>query len=121
LLSSKWFRGGGRELLAEVGLAEGAEANAGRAQAVQPAAEAHFVAHATDDEERVFVIGGEESPCGFQTSVTGLHHLLRVGQVPADEDVDVGSLVNLVERHEEPPFARTTDCVRWDLNPHDSF
>jgi hypothetical protein len=104
LLSPKWLRGGGGELIAEVGLEERAEADAGRAQAVEPTAEAHFVAHATDDEERVLVIGREESPCGFQTGVTGLHHLLRVGQVAADEDVDVRSLINLVERHEEPPF-----------------
>jgi hypothetical protein len=104
LFSPKRLRGGGGELIAEVGLEERAEADAGRAQAVEPPAEAHFVADATDDEERVLVIGREESPCGFQAGVAGLHHLLRVGQVAADEDVDVGSVVNLVERHEEPPF-----------------
>ncbi len=104
MLAPKRFRGGGGELIAEVGLEERAEADAGRAQAVEPVAQAHFIAHATDDEARMFVIGREESPGGFQTGVAGLHHLLRVCQVAADEDVDVGSLINLVERHEEPPF-----------------
>ena len=104
LVASKWLRGGGGELIAEVGLEERAEANAGRTQAVEPTAQAHFIAHATDDEERMFAIGREKSPCGFQTGVAGLHHLLRVRQVAANEDVDVGSLINLVERHEEPPF-----------------
>ena len=104
----KWLRGGGGELVAKVGLEERAEADTGRAQAVEPPAEAHVIAHATDDEERVLVIGREKGPCGFQAGVTGLHHLLRVGQVAANEDVDVGSLVNLVERHDEPPFARST-------------
>jgi hypothetical protein len=104
LLSSKRFRGGGGELIAEVGLEERAEADTGRAQAVEPPAEAHVIAHATDDEERVLVIGREKGPRGFQAGVTGLHHLLRVSQVASDQDVDVGSLVNLVERHEKPPF-----------------
>ena len=118
LLSPKRFRGGGGELIAEVGLEERAEADAGRAQAVKPPAEAHFIAHATDDEERVLVIGREESPRGLQAGMTGLHHLLRVGQVASDQDVDVGSLVNLVERHEKPPFWEIGHCVRRDSNPH---
>ena len=107
--ASERFRGGGGELVAEVGLGERAEADAGRAQAVEPAAEAHFIAHATDDEGRGFVIDWEESPAGFEAGVTGLHHLLRVGQVAPDQDVDVGPLVNLVERHEEPPFGEDPD------------
>ena len=104
LLSPKRLRGGGGELIAEVGLEERAEADAGRAQAVEAPAEAHVIAHATDDEERVLVIGREKGPCGFQAGVTGLHHLVRRRQVPADEDVDVRPSVALVERHGTPPL-----------------
>ena len=115
--SPNGLRGGGGELIAEIGLEERAEADAGRAQAVEAAAEAHFIAHATDDEARVFVIGREESPGGFQTGVAGLHHLLRVRQVAADEDVDVESLSNLVERHEEPPFVGNAALRPAGLEP----
>ena len=92
-------------MVAEVGLGERAEADAGRAQAVEPAAEALLIAHATDDEERVFVIRREKGPCDFQAGMAGLHHLLRVAQIATDEDVDVRSLVNLVERHKNLPSA----------------
>lgn len=107
----KWLRGGCGELVAEVGLEERAEADAGRAQAVEAPAEARFIAHATDDEGRVFVVGREECPGGFQAGVTGLHHLLRVAQVAPHEDVDVRFVGNLVERHEKPPFCGDSDTA----------
>jgi hypothetical protein len=104
LLSPDGFRGEGSQPAIEIRLGERPEADTGAAQPVETPAEAHFVPDATDYEEGVFVIGREECPCGFQTGVTGLHHLLRVGQVAADEDVDVRPLINLPELHDDPPF-----------------
>ena len=97
------LRGGGGQLSAAVGLVEGAKAHSGPAKGVQAAAQTGFVADATDDEVGVFLPGREESPGGFQRGVTGLHHLLRAGQVAADEDVDVRPVLYLVERHGGPP------------------
>ncbi len=52
LLSPNGFRGGGGELIAQIGLEERTKAHPGRAQSVEPLAKAHFVAHAADNEER---------------------------------------------------------------------
>ena len=106
LLSPKRFRGGGGELIAEVGLGERPEADPGRAQAVEAPAQAHFVPDATDDDGGMLLFGREERPRGFQRGVTGLDHLLRVAQVAADEDVDVRPFSNLREPHEKPPFGK---------------
>ena len=108
LLSSKRLRGCRGESIAKIGLEERAEADAGRAQAIEPAAQAQFIAHATDDEGRMFVIGREKSSGGFQTGMAGLHHLLRMAQVAADQDVDMRSLSYLVEHDKVPPFCRKT-------------
>ena len=104
--SADGLRGGGGQLPAEVGLVEGAEAHPGTAKAVEAGAQTDFVADCADDEVGVFLLGREESPGGFQTGVTGLHHLLRVGQVAADEDVDVRPVLYLVERHGKPPLVK---------------
>jgi hypothetical protein len=104
LTASNGFGGECGELIAEVGLREDAEVNPGATQAVQTLTETAFVADATDDEERVLGIGREESPGGFQTGVTGLHHLLRVGQIAADDDVNVRPFRYLQETHGKPPF-----------------
>ena len=102
--SADGLRGGGGQLPAEVGLVEGAEADAGPAKAVEGLAQAGFVGDGTEHEEGVIVVGREESPGGFQGGVTGLHHLLRVGQVAADEDVDVRPVFYLAELHDRPPL-----------------
>jgi hypothetical protein len=43
--------------------------------------------------------------------MTGLDHLLRMGQVAPDKDVDVWSVITLVEWHQNPPFSRTVNSA----------
>ena len=103
MCSANRLRGGGGKLVVEIGFREDVEANAVRAQTIEALAEMTLIPDAADDDGGVFVVGREESPCGFQTGVTRLHHLLRVGQIAADEDVDGGPISYLVEPHDEPP------------------
>ena len=100
--AQRFTRQGG-ELVAEVGLEEGAEADAGALQAVAALAETPFVTDAADDKEGVFVLGREEGPDGLDAGVTGLHHLLRVGQVVAGDNVEIGWFRQLQERHDNLP------------------
>jgi hypothetical protein len=62
-----------------------------------------FIAHATNDEEGMFVLGRKKGPDGLDTGVAGLHNLLRMGEVLADQDIHMGGTGYLVERHEKPP------------------
>src|SRR5262249_4652321 len=84
-------RFGGRRggVPAEVRFAERAQADARAGQLVETAEEAWLVADPADDKEGMFLAGRKEGSGGFDRGVTGLHHLLGVGQVPADEDVQV--------------------------------
>jgi hypothetical protein len=107
------------ELIAEIGLEEVAEADAGALEPVAAVAQAALVADATDDKEGVVVIGREEGPGGLDAGVTGLHHLLRVGQIVANENVEIGRLGYLQERHDDLRW-EWDDCVRRDSNPHDT-
>ena len=117
-MSSKRFRGGGGQLLAEVRLGEDTKADAGATKAVEAVPQTPLVADATDHEGGMLGLGEEEGPCGFQTGMAGLNDLLRMGQITADQHVDAGPLLDLPELHETPPRDRERDCVRRDLNPH---
>ena len=117
-MSSKRFRGGGGQLLAEVRLGEDTKADAGAAKTIEAMAQTLFVADATDNEGGMLGLGEEEGPCGFQTGMAGLNDLLRMGQITADQHVDAGPLFYLPELHGTPPLRRHGECVRRDLNPH---
>ena len=100
--------GDGRELVTPIGLAEGSVANARVFQLAQTLEEPRLVADATNNHEGVFEMGGKESPGGFKGGMTCLHHLLRVGKVPADQDIDVRVIGYLAERHDETPLVWET-------------
>jgi hypothetical protein len=87
LASAHRLRGGGGELVAEVGFGKDVKANSVAAQTIEAPAEMTFIADAADDDGRVLVMGREESPSGFETGMTGLHDLLRMGQIASDKDV----------------------------------
>ena len=99
LRAAQRLRGGGGELVVEVGFKERAEAHAGPAQAVQTMAQAPLVADAADDQVRVLGIGREEGAGRFEAGVTRLNELLRRGQVAPDKDVHVRLRIYLLKRH----------------------
>jgi hypothetical protein len=98
-LSVNGFGGGRGQFAGAVGFVEGVVTDSGPGQPCEAFAEARPVADATDDERGVFEMRGEESPGGFDDGVTGLDHLLRAGQVAADEDVNVGAVIYLTKLH----------------------
>ncbi len=99
LHAAQRLRGGGGQLVIEVGFKEGAKAHARLPQTIQTAAQALFIAHTADDEVGMFGFGSEKRARGFETGVTRLNDLLWRGQVAPDEDVDVRRRIYLQESH----------------------
>ena len=110
--SGNGFGGCRGQLIAEVRFVKHTIADAGPVQAVETPAEPGSVADATDDERRMFEVGGQVRPGGFESGVTGLDHPLRGRQVSADEDVHVGLLIYLPELHGTPPQTRNRVKLR---------
>ena len=112
LAAENGLGGDGGELIAQVGLAERPVADAGGAQLAQTLDEPRLIADATDDYRGVFEMGGQKSPGSFEGGMTGLHHLLGVGKVPADQDINVRAVGYLAERHGQAPFVKeTVHCI----------
>jgi hypothetical protein len=103
LLSENGFGGSRGQAVAEVGLVKRLVTDPGLIQGVETLAEAGSVADATDDERRVFERRGKESAGSLDGGMTGLHHLLRVGQVAPDKNVQVRTVSYLPELHENLP------------------
>lgn len=116
LSSVNGFGGGGGQFAVEVGFVKGPVAHTRPIQGLQTAAEPGPVADATDHQRGMFELRREESLSGFEDSVTGLHRLLRRGQVAPDEDVNVRTVINLSELHEEPPGIVRAHCSRLESN-----
>src|SRR5437868_15127680 len=79
LRAAQRLRGGGGQLVVEVGFKERAEAHAGPAQTVQAVAQAPLIADAADDQMGVLGIRREKGAGRFKAGVTRLNELLRRG------------------------------------------
>src|SRR5262245_15040220 len=99
LRAAQRLRGGGGQLVVEVGFKERAEAHPGAAQAVETMPQPPLVADAADDQMRVLGIGREEGAGRFKAGVTRLNELLRRGQFAPDQNVHVRPLIYLQELH----------------------
>jgi hypothetical protein len=103
LLSENGFGGGGGQLAAEVGFVEHPEPDPRVAQGVETLTKTGPVADATDDEGGVIEGRREKGPGGLDGGMAGLHHLLRMGKIAPDENVDVRTVIYLPELHGKPP------------------
>jgi hypothetical protein len=100
------LRGDRRELVSEIGLEKGAVTHAGLFEAFDAAEEPRLIADAANHYKRVFTRKRKKCAGSFKRGMTGLHHLLRVAQVSADENVDIRIFCNLPELHDGPPLRR---------------
>ncbi len=86
------------QFVAQIGLEEGAAANAVSLELVEGLAERELVAHLADDDVRVFLSGGQEGAGRLEGGVAGLNDLLSGWEVLADQDIHIRNL-----RHRSPP------------------
>ena len=93
--------GGGGQLAAQVGFVKCAVADARVVQGFEALGQARSVADAADDERGMFEMGRKEGPGGLDGGVASLHGLLRAGQVPPHQHVDIGPIFDLVELHDD--------------------
>ena len=84
--------GDGRQLVFQVGIAERFDGDAEALQSAQHDPETAFGLDPAEDEMRMLVTGGDEIACNFYARVASLNCLLRAGQVPANESVDILSV-----------------------------
>lgn len=86
----------GGQFIADVGLQEGAATNAGSLESIQMSAQIGSVADSADNQEGMLGRGREKGPSGLDGGVTGLDGLLRPGQIPPHQHVDIRPASNLV-------------------------
>ena len=101
LVGEDRLRGEGGKLATTIGLMKRAAADAVARKPIEAAIEPLLVADATDDDVGMFA--ERKSLGGFKRGVTGLHHLMGMGQVSADKNVQVRSRFNLRELHDSTP------------------
>jgi hypothetical protein len=110
LVGENRFRGHSCKLALTVRLMKRAAANAEARKPIETTAQPMLVADATDNDVGMFV--ERKNLGGFKRGVTGLHHLVRMGQIPTDENIQIRFLrINLRELHDESPL-RTRERKR---------
>ena len=93
LLAAERRGTGGRELAAQIGLAERAVVDRQAAQARDDALQCQFRRNATEHQMRMLARGRDQRvPRGFNRGVCGLNGLLRRRQIRADKQIDVRRL-----------------------------
>jgi hypothetical protein len=76
-------------LIVKVGFVKSPILNSRLIENVETVAELWSVTDATDDKKRMGVWKREKCPGGLNGGMAGLNHLLRMGEIAPDENVDV--------------------------------
>ena len=87
-----WLGGQRGQLIAEIRLEEGTEANAVQLQLMEPVPERRLIADATDDDVGMLLVGWKKGSRRLDGGMAGLDDLLCGGEVLADQDIHIRNL-----------------------------